>query len=77
MRWPFGDSYAPGPRDVAAAHETMADEARRMMTMPPDADPPSPPPLGCEPVGRTGVSGRLVVFVMLAIMGFLLLIVLT
>jgi hypothetical protein len=43
--------------------------------MPPDAD--SPPPLGYEPVTlRTGVDGRLVVFVMLAIMGFLLLIVL-
>ena len=46
--------------------------------MPSDDRPPLPPPLSYEPVTtRRGVSGRLVVFVMLAIMGFLLLIVLT
>jgi hypothetical protein len=46
--------------------------------MPPEADPPpAPPPLNYEPLTpRRGVSGRLVVFIMLAIMGFLLLIVL-
>ena len=48
--------------------------------MPADVDPrptAPPPPLGyTQGVPPNGVSGRLVVFVMLAIMGFLLLIVL-
>ena len=45
--------------------------------MPSEADRSPPPPLNYEPVEpRRGVSGRVVVFVMLAIMGFLLLLVL-
>jgi hypothetical protein len=44
--------------------------------VPPDPESP-PPPLNHEPIApRAGVDGRLVVFVMLAIMGLLLLIIL-